>query len=109
MFRTAGFVLVASMMTLPSIHSSRRGLRSLGDRRLYGLHLELDVDSVAHEHAAGLQRLVPLQPEVLPIDRGLGGEADALVAPGILGPAAVVNVQTHLASDAPDRQPTDDA
>src|SRR5262245_34025524 len=71
--------------------------------RLYALQVELDLDAFADEHAAGLERLVPPQTEVLAIDRGLGGERDALVAPRVRASSPVLDLERHLARDVPDR------
>src|SRR6185295_10498518 len=74
---------------------------------LHGLDLGLDLDFVPDEHTAGLERLVPGQAEVLPIDRGLRRERGADVAPRVLRLAVLFDAKHHLARDAPDRQIAD--
>src|SRR5262245_27405162 len=44
-------------------------LRGLAGSGLHRLHLELQVDAIADEHTAGLEQLVPREPEALAIDR----------------------------------------
>ena len=51
--------------------------------RLDELDVEGDVDVFADQDAAGLEGRVPAQAEVLAVDLGGGGEADAGVAPGV--------------------------
>src|SRR5690349_7992925 len=84
-------------------------LRRLRRGRLHCLHLELDVDAIADQHAARLEQLVPLQAEVLAIDGRRRQEADALVTPRILRASAVLDVERDLAGDVADRQLADDA
>jgi hypothetical protein len=64
------------------------GLRDLLRRLLDRLDLQRQLDLVAHQHAAGLQRLVPLQAELAPVDAGRCAEARALAAPGVLAGAS---------------------
>src|SRR5215216_1765973 len=78
-------------------------------RRLHGLHFELDLDALAHQHTAGLERLVPREPEVLALDGRLGDEPDALVAPRILGLAAVFDVERDLPRHVADGELAADA
>src|SRR5207244_9975603 len=47
--------------------------------------LESDVDPVAHEHAAGLDGLVPRQIPVAPVDRRRARERQPLLAPQVPG------------------------
>jgi hypothetical protein len=68
------------------------------------LHLELDLHAIAHQHTAGLERLVPLEAEVLAVEGPLRGEADPFVAPGVLAAAAVLDVERDLAVDVADGQ-----
>src|SRR5262245_58944868 len=82
--------------------------RSCG-RYLDGLHLQLDVDAIADEDAAGLEQLVPVQAEVLPVEGRRRRESETFVAPWILRAAAVLDVERHLARDVADRQVPDDA
>src|SRR5688572_1868938 len=83
--------------------------RHLRGGGLNGLDLQLDLDLVADQQAAGLEHLVPPQAEVLAIDRRPGRERHALVAPRILALAAVLDVERHLAGDAADREIAEDA
>src|SRR5262249_10365305 len=63
-----------------------------------------DVDAIADQDAAGLQHLIPFEAEVLPVHGTFGDESHPLVAPRILGPAAVLDVEGHLPRDVTDRQ-----
>src|SRR5688500_8219938 len=74
-----------------------------------GLHFELDLDAVADEDAAGLEHLVPPESEVLPVESGFRDESDSLVAPRILGSAAVLDVEGYLARHVADGELSDDA
>src|SRR5260370_14297054 len=60
-----------------------------------GLHVEGDLDVVADDDAAALEQLVPVEPELLAVDRGLGEEADPLVPPGVLARAEVFGIELH--------------
>ena len=71
-----------------------------GGGLLHGLELDRDLDLLADEHAAGLERGVPDEPEVAAVERGLGGEAGALVAPRVLAGAGELGVEDHLALHA---------
>src|SRR4051794_23089528 len=64
------------------------------------LHLDRDLDVVPDQEAAGLQRLIPGEPEVAPIDLGGCAEADSLAAPGILASSLIDGIQSHLAGRA---------
>src|SRR5262249_15427864 len=55
---------------------------------------------VADEDPAGLERLIPVQTEVLAIDGRAPGQARALPAPGIPGAAAVLDLEHDRAGDA---------
>src|ERR1043165_7729405 len=72
-----------------------------------GLDLGLDFDRIPDEHAAGLERLVPRQAEVLSIDRRLRRERGADVAPRVLCLAVLLDAKHHLARDALDGQIAD--
>jgi len=77
-------------------------LRSGGlDGRLpHGLDLDLDLDPLAHPHAAGLEDLVPGETEVLAVDGGLRREAGAQVAPGVPRLPGALDVEKDFARDA---------
>src|SRR5262245_29100995 len=83
----------------PGSSSSFLPSRRLRGRGLHRLHVELDVDALADQHAAGLEHLVPGEPELLAIDRRLRDEARALVAPRVGAAAAVLDVEHDLADD----------
>src|SRR5687768_8890100 len=68
------------------------------------LELDGDLDLVAHEHPAGFERLVPVQPEILAVDLRARAEADALASPGVLPPAAGLNRERDGPGDVADRQ-----
>src|SRR5512132_3129163 len=72
------------------------------------LDLDADLDVVADEDSASLERLVPGQPEVAPIDLAGRGEADPLAPPWILAPALVARLQRQLARRAADGEVADD-
>src|SRR2546423_4353874 len=77
--------------------SSRSGSRRSGDGRLLdGLHVDLDLDLVADQDAAGLQRLIPLQTPLAAVDLGRGVGAGALAAPRIFAAPFVGHVEGDL-------------
>src|SRR5258708_39708373 len=84
----------------------RFGSGGLCGRRAYALDLELELDAVAHEHATRLERLIPHEAEVLPVDGSLRCEADPLVAPRILAAASELRLERDRTSDAVDGQLT---
>ena len=86
-----------------------RGQAAFAAAARTALHLELDVDAIADQHAAGLEHLVPAEAEVLAVERRLRDESDPLVAPRILGAAAVLDVERHLARHVADGEIADDA
>src|SRR5581483_5194354 len=57
---------------------------------------DVDLDFVAHEHAAGLERLVPLEAPLAAADRALRAETEAIVAPRILAGARLLDVEDDL-------------
>lgn len=71
--------------------------RSLHIRCSDCLDVDIDIDTVADEHAAGLERLVPFQAEVFPVDSLSRDESDVLTAQQIRGSAAVLDFERHLA------------
>src|SRR5688500_12903608 len=71
---------------------------------LDGLDVELDLDLVADQEATRLQRDVPGQSEVLPVDRRGRLEADDLLAPGVHALADELRVEHDRTGDAADRQ-----
>ena len=80
--------MISLMLGSLSSHVQRSGS--------HRFELDVHVDTVADQHAAGFERLVPLQTEILSVDGHFGGETDPFVAPGILGPAAVLDLERHL-------------
>src|SRR4029077_9177954 len=98
-----GSVIASASPRTASIFTSGNLRRNL----LHGLDLGLDLDFVPDEDTAGLERLVPRQAEVLPIDRGLRRERGADVAPRVLRLAVLFDAEHHLARDAPDGQIAD--
>src|SRR6478672_5968490 len=99
-----GRVITSASPRTASIFTSGNLRRNL----LHGLDLGLDLDLIPDEHAAGLERLVPRQAEVLPIDRGLRRERGADVAPRVLRLAVLFHAEDYLARDPPDCQISDD-
>src|SRR4051794_29727276 len=71
---------------------------------LHRLHLDRDLDLVAHQYSSCLERLIPGEPEVAPVDLGIGAKADPLAAPGVLAGSLIDRVQRDLAGGAPDGQ-----
>src|SRR5687768_10735970 len=65
---------------------------------------EVDADLVADQETARFERGVPLQTEVLAVQRGLGFEADALVAPRVLGRPQVGDRKRDLLRHVADRE-----
>src|SRR5436190_12007681 len=98
-----GRVITSASPRTASIFTSGNLRRNL----LHGLDLGLDLGSVPDKHAAGLERLVPSQAEVLPVDRSLRRERGADVAPRVLRLAVLFDAKHHLARDAPDGQIAD--
>src|SRR5262245_18819925 len=101
--RTGCWICRASMVVL-LLSGRLRGSRGLDGRRSHAFHFELDVDAIADQHAARLEHLVPLETEVLAVEGGLRDEADALVAPGIFGATAVLDVERDWAGHVADRE-----
>jgi hypothetical protein len=66
-------------------------------------------DPVAHEHAARLERLIPGEPEVAPVDRGRGAEAKAITTPWVTSATFIGRVENDFASDIANRQIADNA
>src|SRR5688500_2324144 len=60
------------------------------------LHLAFDPDLVRHEHAPGLERLVPLEPPLPAVDLGLTAEPRARLSPRVPAPALLPAVQVHF-------------
>src|SRR6266852_3790229 len=90
----AGFEKMRSLVTSRSRGSAPSG--SLFDCLCSdGLHVEGYLDLVADDDAAALEQLVPVEPELLAVDRGLGEEADPLVPPGVLARAEVYGIARH--------------
>src|SRR5690606_35132844 len=86
--------------TRAGVDGVRRGEGSGRD----GLDLEVDLHLVAHQHAAGLERRVPGQAEVLPGDLGAGGEADARGAERVGRGTVELRGELDAARGAADRQ-----
>src|SRR4029453_10140578 len=79
-------------------------LAGASDPRRYRLHRKGDPYLVSDEEPACFERGVPGQPKVLPIDRSLGFEPDALVAPWIFGFAQQRDIKAHGSCHTVDRQ-----
>src|ERR1700729_4074690 len=77
------------------------GLRDLGARRF---DVDADGDLLAEREPAMVQRLVEGDSELLAVDAGGGGEAGAVLAPGILEAAAELDVENGRTGDAVDAQ-----
>src|ERR1700730_3525498 len=76
-------------------------------RRRDGLEVDLELDIVTEQEAAGLESLVPGQVVVLSVQLGLGGEAHAAVAPWVLALATEAGVKRDLLAFAADGHITD--
>src|SRR5437867_843887 len=63
--------------------AERSAARGVPSALLDGLGFDLDGDLLADEDAAGLEGLVPAEAERLPVELGLGREAEADAAPGV--------------------------
>src|SRR5688572_30576787 len=57
-------------------------------RRSDEFEVDGDLHLVPYHDAARLERLIPVQPEILAIDRRRGAETDAFAAPGVLAASA---------------------
>src|ERR1700737_728939 len=68
------------------------------------LCIDLNLDLVTHEYAAGLEGLVPHKSELATIDLALRAETHALPAPRILARALIRDVECHGARRAANRQ-----
>jgi hypothetical protein len=79
-------------------------LSSLSLRLLDRFDIELDLDILADQEAAGLERCIPGQVEVLAVDLGPGGPGSDLGAEWGLATALIFGFQRDRASDAADRQ-----
>src|SRR4051812_3210455 len=80
----------------------------LSELRLHRREVEEDLDLLADEHAAGLQRLVPVEAEVAALDLADDLEPDAGVAPRVLVDALRNALEDDLAGGAADREVTGD-
>src|SRR6478735_8938189 len=78
----------------------RNVLASLGD----GGDVELELDLVRHQQAAGLERGVPGQAPVLAVEDGLALEADAEVAERVAGGAVLLELDRDRLGDVLDGQ-----
>src|SRR3954462_2274511 len=76
---------------------SRRRSRAVGSGRLpaVDLRLDLDLDRLADEHAAGLEGLVPGEAERLAVELGWGREAARVGAPRGGGDAFDDRIEHH--------------
>src|SRR5438067_65615 len=72
------------------------------------LDLDRHLDVVADDPAAGFERLIPVQPEVLAVDLALGLETHALPAPRIARAALEFGVERDLAGRTANRQVPDE-
>ena len=87
----------------PITRTHSRAARSGYCRLLaHGLDLDLDLDLLADEQAAGLESLVPGKPERLAVDLGGGREADTLAAPQVGDDTHEFRVEGHLTRDPVD-------
>src|SRR6476469_7338696 len=71
---------------------------------LAGRDVELQLDLLGDQHAAGLERGVPGQVPVLAVDRGRTLEADAQVAEGVTRRAGGLELEGDRLRDALDGQ-----
>src|SRR5690349_24474545 len=92
------------MITGPRVVLPMQG-RVLG---LHRLHVDVDLDLVAHEHPTGLEGGIPGEPPLAAVDLRVGAEAHALAAPGILPASLVGDVEGDFLRDVPDREVADD-
>src|SRR5262245_62128432 len=80
----------------PSTRNPARGTVLLAE----GLDRQVDLHLVADQESAGLERRVPLEAEVFPVQRDFGFEANLVVAPRILRLAKMRDGQRDLLRDA---------
>src|ERR671918_1127664 len=72
------------------------------------LEVDLELDLLAHQDAAGVERHIPVEAPVAAIDRARQRATDFAVAGGIDAVAAVLVVELDLVGDALDREIGDD-
>src|SRR5512141_1016758 len=94
--RTASFFMAVFPFLWGGLGEGGFALRGDGGDLLHGLELDRDLDLLADEHAARLERGVPDEAELAAVEGRLGGEARALVAPGILARAGKLGVEDDL-------------
>ena len=84
--------------------SRSRRLGRIGSGALDRADVEVQLDPLGDEHAAGLERGVPGQAPVLAVDGGAALEADAQVAEGVTGRAGLLELDRDRLGDALDGQ-----
>src|SRR4029077_11766551 len=104
----AGSVITSASARTAPLSPTAFTSRNLRGGLLHRLDFGLNLDAISDEHAAGLERLIPRQTEVLAIDRRRRRERGADVAPRVLRLAVLFDAKHHLARDAPDCQIADD-
>src|SRR5918996_4145488 len=72
------------------------------------LEVDLELDLLAHQDAAGVERHIPVEAPVAAIDRARQRATDLAIAGGIDAPAAVLVVELDLVGDALDGEIADD-
>src|SRR4051794_27116300 len=72
------------------------------------LDLDQDLDRVADQQPARFESGVPVQAEILAIDRGLGGEAGHFLTPRVLTTTVQGRVEDDFPGGATDREVADD-
>src|SRR6185503_1604963 len=84
--RTSPLTVMVRLLWRCSIQKKLRSRR---------LHVELDVDIVADQQAAGLECSIPGETEILAVQSNCRFEGDLLVAPRILGHTKIGHRQFH--------------
>src|SRR3954447_24414614 len=86
--------------------SSRVPHPSLG--RLHQLDVDRELDVLAYDEAAGLERLIPGEAELLAVDLALRLEAHPLAAPRVLAATLELGIECHFVRLIADREITDE-
>lgn len=82
-------------------------LRRLRLLRLDELHVQRDVDLIAHYDSASIERGVPVKTEIFAVDARAGGEPDARIAPRVFhGRGRSFDIEYDLASNTVNRKVT---
>src|SRR5437879_1737331 len=71
---------------------------------LDGSQVDLDIHLVAYQDTTGLKCLVPVQTEILTVDRCLRAQSSTLQTVHVFELTAILSGKSHLSGNATDRQ-----